>query len=347
MKNGILILVCLFVSICTFGQDVNSDLKEIFLMMKNAEKPYSQAVKKEVSDALVTFDKKWSKKSDDEKIFEAIVGARILRLDTALFSEKVASESADKLIQFIEEGKLNSSPMLSMRVMGRFATKQPPVHPARVRVIEALSSDYLAENPPTTFDQLSASGYGLLPLIYKANGQINKALIAYREYLRMIEENDMNVSKTNLYKDLIEMEIEATQYDQAISSITSFRERFLKDAYKSFSTDLAILEASVYLKQGEKKQALAVFDQEEERLTKVEETIGQEAISFRFDLLSEVVRFSASENLGVESSYLDRLINHLKTNQSYWKYGSMYFKTEELLTELGSAERLSELQKPE
>ncbi|MEO1254753.1 MAG: hypothetical protein AAFY41_07705 [Bacteroidota bacterium] len=347
MKNGILVFCYIAISVEVFGQDINSDLKEIFLIVEKEEQPYSQDIKNELSEAFAAFDKKWESKINDEKAFDAIVGSRIARLDSALFSEKVVNESADLLIQFIEEDKLNSSPMLSMRIIGRFATKQPPVHPARVRVIEALVNDYLEENPPTTFDQLSASGYGFLPMIYKANGQIDKALTAYREYLRMIEENDMYVSKTNLYMDLIKMEVEAAQYDEALKSIASFRERFLKDTYNSFSTDLAILEASVSLKQGEDKNAIAVFDLEEERLIREDELVGEEAISFRFDLLLEVIRFSVSEGLGVESSYLDQLINHVKANQSYWKYGTMYYKTEELLTELNSNERLGELQKPE
>ena len=347
MKNYLATLILISVSICLNGQDVRSDLKAIIDIVKKAEKPYTSSTKEALNQALEKFDADWMEKSDDEKVLKAIVDTYIFRLDTSLFSEETASKSAEKLVRFVENAQLNGSAMLLMRVVGRFATNQPPVHSARVKVIEALSSDYLEERPPKTFDELSNSGYGLLPFIYKANGQLDKALGVYKDYLQIIEENEMYVSKANLYMDLIRMEMDAKRYRDAQQSIASYRQRFLMDSYSSSSLDLAILEASTFTKQGNREQAIVVLSQEQERLEGYGDQLGEEMISLQFELLSESIRYSVSENLGVEEPYLDRLIAHVKSNQSFWKYGQLYFRTEDLLKELGAIERLSELQKPE
>ena len=329
-----------------------SPKQELMAILKSATKlpkPISSETKIKIENALTDFEMKYRSKSSESELNNTLITLRLVQLDTALVSEKTVEKNKNILLGLIEKNKLNYSPITGLQVIGRIATVQPPVHPARVEVLKALVEDDLRENEITTDEQLQASGLGLLILALKANGSYDDALEYLNTQIEIILENNL-FGIREAYQTKISLLLDAKRYKEAIKTIDVYLSQLDSQAagYLDKSIKAEIYRASAYLGLKDYDRALRILNDENERFHKsIDDIFGSETkIWLEFSLLYAYVEIYYAMNAKDKNEKLNEFMTFVSENQASFQYKSIYARTLKLLELIGETNRISDLEKP-
>lgn len=182
-----------------------SPSEELTLMLKKLlqiPQPLSDPFKEEIGKAFVEFEQKYASRASEPEVQNALISSKIAQLDTALVTEEVVSNSKNMLIDWVKKGQLDFDMRLGARIIRDFATNQPPIHPARVEVLEELVLDHLEHNTMDSYQKLMSSGVNLLILAYTANEDYDQAINYSKRMTEIMEEYKMDVEQKPTYDQI-------------------------------------------------------------------------------------------------------------------------------------------------
>ncbi len=184
------------------NQSPSEELTGILKKLLQIPQPLSDPFKEEIHKAFVEFEQKYASRASEPEVQDAFISSKIAQLDTALVTEVVVNNSKNTLIDWVKNGKLNFDIRLGARIIRDFATNQPPVHPARIAVLEALILDHLAENLIKTYEEIERSGLSLLVLAYTANDSYDNAIYYNKTIMELLKKNELDSRYTATYNQL-------------------------------------------------------------------------------------------------------------------------------------------------
>jgi len=326
-----------------------------FMNTKFSDKqpPYSAKTKKEIEKALDEFDRAYtSKVSDQKKRSKIKLMLYSYSLDTANVSLSKVESSSNQLIKMIKDDQLEASPILAAQLVGRISSTNPQkIHPARVKVLKALVDDYWEETDIQTYDQLQASGSGLLTYAYKANENYDMALFYFSQELDAIKKKNMNVAFRDLEKQQIDLLIKAHKYDEALEAITSFEKTYVGEEGFDLEKkiEINIQRARVLAGQKQYTEALQLLEAQKSffEANKEKLTFPSSELGISFNIAYYMTQFSYTAKLEDRTEKLDELVTSLKAMESDFLYRNKYYAAAELLDEIGvSREVLGGLRQP-
>ena len=325
-------------------EELTMSLKKIAQLPR----PFSYEVKAGINNVLLQFNEKYQNKASDPKVQQALITSRAIGLDTSLVSEEVVASNQEYLMDLIKRDQLNYNPLLGLRLIGRVATVQPPVHPARVAILEALVSDHLEENDINSGEALDASGLGLLLIALKANKQYEEAIGYTQQMLKYIEQYNLP-GKREAYESIIYLQISAKQYQEALKSIDTYQTELDPNGnYLDKDIGAEIKKAHAYAGMKDFDQAFKILDTQSQRFKESEEEIfGSETKAW----LGFLLRYAYAEIHFMKGSkqkdeQLTTLLTYVSDNASSFQYKKMYAETVELLDEIGQTDKAKELPRP-
>lgn len=327
------------------------ELEVLFDQLKKTPKPFDLETKKQINASIEAYEAKNLGKADtDPKMLDKIISARILRLDTAVVPAEAVAKSEKKLIELVATEKLNYKPFLGMRLMGSLKTNQPPVHPARVRVIEALVLDYLDENTITNYQELSASGIDFLNLAYKANKNTVQALKYNSLTLEYLNKFGTPVQLQLILEARIGLLIKAKKYEDAISVIEKYKNDHLDESSSDFvekDMELEMQRAYALAGMNRFKEAEALLNTQQGRLSDYLKETNSTSISWtEFNLLYAFTEIYFDKKPKEGNKRLESLMEFIRKNTSDYLYGKMYRKLEGLLDKMNKTDQLNSLPQP-
>ena len=325
------------------------ELRALLKSITKLPKPFSSEIKMKIEEALTDFEMKYESKISDSTVKEAMVTLRLVQLDTALVSEKTVEKSKNILLNLIEKNQLNYNPILGLQTIGRVATVQPEVHPARVEVLKALVEDDLMEREITTDEELQASGLGLLILALEANKSYNDALTYLNTQIEIILEHDL-FGINDAYQTKISLLINAKQYEEAIETIDIYLSELGSETAHNLEKSIKaeIYRASAYSGLKNYDEALRILNDENERFYKsIDDIFGSETkVWLEFSLLYAYVEIYYDMNAKDKRKQLDKFMKFISENKNSFLYKSIYAQTTELLEHIGKTDKISDLEKP-
>ncbi len=330
-----------------------SPVEELTMSLKRLAKlprPLPSEVKAEINDMLIQFDEKYSAQATEPEVQNALVTSRIVRLDTSLVTEDIVASSKEHLIDVVKREQLDYNPMLGLQLIGRVATVQPPVHPARVAVLETLVNDHLDENDISSAEALDASGLGLLLLALKANGEYEEAIKYTQQMLGYIEQHNMAYGKLEAYESLIYLQISASQYQKALESIDTYQAE-LNPSFGNYlekHIEAEIKKAHAYAGMKNFDQAFEILDAQSRRIKESEEEIfGSETkLWLGFSLRYAYTEIHFKKGSKQKDEQLTNLLDYVSDNTASFQYQRMYAETIKLLDEIDEADKGKELPTP-
>ena len=329
-----------------------SPSEELMMSLKKVvkiTKPISAEFKDEIEKLLVAFDQKYEAQSSNPEVKKALITSQIVRLDTSLVSERAVSKSKTALIEMVKRDELNMNPMSGLQIMGRISTVQPPVHPAKVQVLQALVEDFISENTIDSNEKLDASGLGLLLIALKANEQYDKAIKYMNKQLKFINANDLYGKKEAL-ESLIYLQLRADKFNDALNSIEVYRANLKNDSsdYLKNQIQSDIQKAYAYSGLKDYKRALNLLNDANESYFKSKGAIfGSETkIWLEYSLLSAFVELYHKTKLKSEKDYLNELLSFINENNVSIQYKSMYAGMIKLLKRIDEENRIQDLAEP-
>ncbi|MEL6560995.1 MAG: hypothetical protein AAFQ94_22570 [Bacteroidota bacterium] len=327
------------------------ELEVLFDRLKKAPKPFDQEAKAQINASFEAYEAKNSGKAEtDPKMFDKILSTRILRLDTAIVPIEALTKNEKKLIAMVKAGKLNYQPFLGMRLMGRLKTNQPPVHPARVRVIEALVLDYLNENTITNYEELAASGIDFLNLAYQANENNGQALKYNSLTLDYLNKFGTPIQLRPTLEARIDLLIKAKKYEDAISAIALYKKDHLDESSPDFvekDMELEIQRAYALAGMNRFKEAEALLITQQDRLYAYLKESNSTSNSWaEFTLLYTFTEIYFDKKPKEGNKRLETLMEFSKGQTTDFFYGKMYRNLEKLLTKMNQLNLLSKLPEP-
>ncbi|WKN44752.1 hypothetical protein [Tunicatimonas pelagia] len=313
-------------------------------------RPLSNDMKAEINNMLLQFDEKYRAQASEAKVKKALVTSRIIRLDTSLVTNDVVASSKEHLIDLVKREQLDYNPMLGLQLIGRVATVQPPVHSARVAVLEALVNDHLEENEISSAEALDASGLGLLLLALKANGQYEEAIRYTQQILGYIERNSMAYGKLEAYESLIYLQVSAGQYQNALESINTYQAELNPNSgnYPEKHIEAEIKKAHAYAGMKNFDRAFEILEAQSQRIKESEEEIfGSETkLWLGFSLRYAHTEIHFKQDSRQKGKQLTNLLTYTSNNAASFQYQQMYAETVKLLYEIGEVDRAKELPIP-
>ena len=342
------ILFCLALLISAQESDVATNMKQeltaLYRSLKKENKPYSTSLKENVHSSLKTFQSKYEKAAtESEEAMKYLRSSYTIGIDTAIVPIQASVENADKLVEMIDQGRLDeldNNLLFLGSVIGRFSTNQPPVYNERVKVLKAFYDRYMNQNEITTWQDLEQSGIGFLILSNKANGNYKSALVYQNLMIQTIEEKDFFVNSDNLYKEKVGLEILSGQDEEVSRSLISYGK-----AKPSQAFSLEMYAAKTYLQHNKAVKAQGILTQLEGSFDAMPLVLDDYSA---FDYIVEFV--SICHQVGtkdVRDRAMERLIKFTNSMYADSQHKFLYHKVEKLYKDVDQPSLALQLKEPD
>jgi len=324
------------------------ELGALFKKLKQIPQPFSKELKSKVNDIFMDFEQKYASRADEPEVRNILLTTKILRLDTAYVTEDIVEENKHLLIKMVRDENINYDKLIGFQLMGRVATIQPPVHPARVAVLQALVDDYLEENE-MTYETLEPSGIQLLLIALKANGKYEEA-IKYNQILLDHTPDHSLIAKQKIRIEMIQLQLSAGQYRDALATIAHYKDGLEKDdgSYREKQIKADIYQAHAYAGMKDFDKAIETLDAQQNMFKEKEDEIfGSNTKSWvRFSLRYAYADIHFQKGTKEKEAHLKELLEFVSESKDDFLYGSMYADTLDLLDEIGQPDKAALLPQP-